>query len=562
MPPRHQAYCVSNRNARNTAARVGPQPQVSLSSEHATDKSVFELDGRLTLVQERSIEWKVPVRIADRDAPDLDTINNPINQLGALHSRCVPIVTSNDPISYASAVNKRSNFMQADKDDDISPAMLKLSLETIEALPDLFAKNSWDENDTDRVRWLEKFDQGKRTRMERAWDELPTKTKKDLTDKTGSVKIETLVGKRFDKSAAGRIIYAGTDTFNAVTGPAQMVAMERLVQLLAMEVDGEQLKIGKRVQVLLGYKCDDIKLAAFINDPRFKDIVEGDFSRNDREQRSSVAKICRAWMVKIGLPEWYLDLLEILEHYSLTNREFGLKVKLSYQLATGTTNTTFRNSVFNITMFVVTCILQNRRGKALVLGDDLLAALNKRLNCNAWVATVAEFKMVLKAKEQELDGKSTFLSRRIFADVETPFMVPLLGKMLVRFNARANQNQSISDSQAMAAKALSYAFGCKNIHCLRDIFLKRFRMEDDSASVDIADLGWSARSLGYTADDIMRRTEAAPNLIDMDDFSFWCSKVYDLDSVDVLELFEATILCTDPVILEDDRINNMSMDFD
>jgi hypothetical protein len=255
-----------------------------------------------------------------------------------------------------------------------------------------------------------------------------------------------------------------------------------------------------------------------------------------------------------------------LEKYTLTNRDFGLKVHLMYQLATGTTNTTFRNSTYNITMFVVTCLIQGRRGKALVLGDDLLAALNKRLDLKEWVKTVADFKMVLKAKSPELDGEATFLSRRIFATVETPFMIPLLGKMLVRFNTRACQNAELSDAGAMAAKALSYAFGCKNCHLLRDIFLKRYEMEMAKGACDdehlgVEDLGWHARSNGYTLEDIKKRTFEAPNLVDDDTLSQWLTTIYDIDLCDTLEVFEATVLDDTQTILEDSRIEYFRKDY-
>jgi len=192
----------------------------------------------------------------------------------------------------------------------------------------------------------------------------------------------------------------------------------------------------------------------------------------------------------------------------------------------------------------------------------LLAALNKRLDLQAWVADVAKFKMVLKAKAPRLNGEATFLSRRIFADVQTPFMLPLLGKMLVRFNARANQNPALSDSAAMAAKALSYAFGCKYCHVLRDIFLKRVDMEGGSNEFDVSELGGMARSNGFTVEQLRERIEAAPNLVDDDEFSFWCSELYDLDIIEVVELFEQTILSTSPDILTNPNIEKMARDYD
>jgi len=564
-PQRHQSHASAHRNALASRQRAGAGQMVNVSTTHGEDRSVFDLSARLTLVQEREIDWKVKHAITDRDAVDLQTVNDPINQLGALHSASVPIVTSNDSTSYFAAVNKRSNFVQDGPADDIDPSMLRRAKSVIASLPDIF--ETWDENEFDRQRWLAKFDEGKRKRMVVAWDAIDTHTRKELSDKNGSVKIETLVGKRFDKTAAGRIIYAGTDAFNAVTGPPQMVAMERLCSLLEHEGEnGDRLKVAGRVQCMLGYKKDDLELAKFIISDEFREVIEGDYSRNDREQRSSVCVLTNLWFKKLGFPLWYTDLMSSLERYTLTNREFGLRVNLMYQLPTGTTNTTFRNSTYNLTMFVVACEIQDRRGKCLILGDDLLACLNKRFNLAAWVRDVALFKMVLKAKAPPLNGHATFLSRRLFTEVEVPFMVPRIGKMLVRFNARACQNANLSDAAAMAAKALSYAFGCKNVHLFRDVFLKRYEMEmskqDYVEHFDVDSLGWHVRSNGYTLDDIRKRTIEAPNLVHDDDLSQWLTAVYDIDLYDTMEIMEATILCDEAVILEDPRIERFKDDYD
>jgi hypothetical protein len=557
---RHQPHVVVNLNKKaKTAGMVGGarelkdhQPQVNVSSPYDEGRCVHELDGRLTLVQERAINWKVTA-IDQAVDYDLDEINNPINQVGPLHELEVPIVTNNDPVSYRAAVNKRSNFIQDGPDDDIDPKMLDMALGLIGELPNIFAQ--WEENDYDRERWLAKFDEGKRARMEAAWLEIDQATLRDIRAKTGSVKREVLIGKRFDDSAAGRIIYAGTDAFNALTGPAQMVAMERLVMLLAHTdpLTGQEVMLGD-IKVLLGYKAQDTTLASFIKDDRFPAIVEGDFSRNDREQRSRVAIICDAWFAKMGLPEWYRELLFQLEHYELTNYKFGLRVNLSYQLATGTTNTTFRNSVFNMTMFSVVARRQHRKGKALVLGDDLLACLDFRLDLKKWVEDVAAFKMVLKAKAPKLNGEATFLSRRLFVDCPTPFMIPQPEKAYFRFNCRANPNQAISDVQYVAAKALSYAFSFRHSHVFRDIFLRRWEMCGKIMDFDVSEIGWNNRQFGYSVQDILDKTINSENLIEFSALSEWITDVYgSLDICDVEDMFTDMVCSQEVKLIDDER---------
>jgi hypothetical protein len=369
------------------------------------------------------------------------------------------------------AFNKRCNFQQEKEGDDIEDTMFYDALKVIAEWPDMF--DSWDDEECDRERWLNKFDVNKRRDMERAYGEIVGASSKYIGTKTLSVKKGVLI-KRDDPEWAPRIIYAGNDVFNSVTGPALMVAMERLV---AMTKSG--VKIGD-INVKFAYKTTDVELCEFVIDDQFPVTVEGDFSRNDREQRSRVALLFDAVLEKLRMPQWLRNLLLDLEHYTVESTKFGFRAELKFQLPTGTTSTTARNSIYNAVMFAVICRRQNRRGKAIILGDDLLASLNQRLDIKLWVEQVALFKMVLKGKEVQMDGQATFLSRRIFAGVSRPCMVPLLGKMLVRFNIRGQQNDAISDSTYMAGKALSYAYESRHVPALRDLFLRRYRMEKDN----------------------------------------------------------------------------------
>jgi hypothetical protein len=68
--------------------------------------------------------------------------------------------------------------------------------------------------------------------------------------------------------------------------------------------------------------------------------------------------------------------------------------------------------------------------------------------------------------------------------------------------------------------------------------------------------------MGYDMADIKQRVLDAPNLVDDDDFSEWCTDVYDLDYLEVVELFEQTVLCADPVVLENPNIEKMRMDYE
>jgi hypothetical protein len=567
-PSPHQHHSVVNRNAllrerRARDALAGAPPITSYAGSSVVSD---ELEQRLKVVAERHFKIIVEHHMGEgkfsyEDAP------NPINQLGPVHQGRTPLVTSNDYASFMAAFNKRSNFMQG-TDDDVSDEAFKEAMEIISEVPDGLFDN-WDENDFDRDRWMSKFDPSKQKRMSDAYGEVPHATSAYIGKKDLSVKQETLI-KRDDPEWAPRVIYAGNDVFNTLTGPPSMVVMERAVHLTRVL----KIPIGE-VLVEFAYKTTDVSLCDFLMaDPDLKETVEGDFSRNDREQRSRVALIYDAWLAKLGMPSWFRKLLLDLEHYTVQNLRFGFTAKLAFQLPTGTTSTTPRNSLYNGTMFAVavrrqiqdkTKAMMLKSGKTtcarcVILGDDILGQLFKRLCLDGWVKTVADFKMVLKAKAPRLDGAATFLSRRIFADVDRPCMIPLLGKMLVRFNVRATINDDVSDSAYMAGKALSYAYECRHVPFISRIFLERFEMEDDKSAVRLQDLTWFTKTSGHSLDNIVRAIRDETTLIDESDFGFWCCLQYDLDLEEVRELFEQTVLSATPSSLDLPNIANMDCD--
>lgn len=524
MSSRHQSHVVHNRNAR---LRSAPKITIQRTGDLITDPT----DARLKVIPEREFEFKVPFQLGEgkhsyHEAP------NPVNQLGPLIEGHVPVATSNDYMSFLAAFNKRANFQQKDEHDDIDDDSFRRAMSIIEGLPDIFTP--WDENDLDRDRWLSKFDERKRKRMVDAYDEFTSVDYKYIGTKDLSVKQEILL-KRYDDKWAPRLIYAGNDAFNSITGPVAMVAMERFVAFCKGNAIGT-------VQFMPAYKTTDVQLLEFLVDDTFTHTVEGDFSANDREQRSRVNKLFGAWCKKMAMPAWFIKLNDKLEHFKIQNRNFGFQAKIKYQLPTGTTNTTVRNSMYNATMFAVICQRQRRSGKAVILGDDLLARLNQRLDIKLWVEQVARFKMVLKGKEPRLDGEATFLSRRIILHTTTPCMVPLIGKMLARFNARGTMNPSCSDNSYMAGKALSYAFECRHVPFLRNFFLKRYKMHED-ARPDFSDLSWFTRTSGYDSlDKIVKAIHDEEVLVSDDIFADWLIGLYDSDLYELEVLMEEIIL--------------------
>jgi len=553
MMPRRPCYYTHM--IRKTAAGVFAPPMtenrpVAVSNSLSEyDRSVNELFGHLKVSPHRQYDIEVKHEFNTYAPGVTKPMHDPINQCGPLLREQVPVATGNDYESFMAAFNKRCNFLAS---DDISDDVFEEALLLVSELPELFDEE-WDENDIDRERWARKFDHNKQQRMADAWHTIPDATTSHIGTKDLSVKQEILL-KRNDPSWAPRIIYAGNDVFNTITGPASMVAMERMETLFANCTLGE-------VQYTTAYKRNDVELATFlVSNPDFTHVAEGDYSANDREQRRRVHLLFDAFLDKVRMPEWFRDLLKALDVFSVQSRAHGLRATISHQLPTGTTITTVRNSWYNALMFSVACRRQKNRGLAVILGDDLLACLHKPIDVPAWIACVALFRMVLKASAPPLNCHATFLSKRIITTSSTPCMVPLIGKAIARFNARGIYCDSVSSSQYMAGKSLSYAYEFRHVPFMRDFFLARFELEDRS-NVRLDDLTWSARTSGVSLDNIAATIIHEPVTISDDSFRDWLMEAYDVGLEDLRELCTMVIMCDELTLVSHPAVHGLSRDW-
>jgi len=523
---------------------------VNVSHEYDPDEDiqVDSLAGHLRVSTERTYHLEVPHFATDDTPKRFESMSNPHNQCGPLLRDEVPVVTGSDYDSFMAAFNKRCNTVHT---DDIEDDVYEAAYALVDSLPRLF--EPWDENEVDRAEWMKNFEPSKRERMDIAFHEIPEATLKTIGTKDLSVKHEALL-KRNDPSWAPRVIYAGSDVFNTTTGPAAMAVMARFNTLLALgPISG--------VETLTAYKQTDTTLASFISDDlSFSHKIEGDYSANDKHQRKRVHLLFDKFLQVINMPVWLRRLLKGINKFKVQSRHYGLTAVLENQLPTGTTFTTARNSFYNWVMFVTGMVRQKVRARALILGDDLLAATNSPVNLKKWVAHVARFKMVLKAKAPLHWGDCTFLSRRLICCGEQPCMVPLIGKALARFNSRALYTENKTHSQYMAGKALSYAYEFRHVPFLRDFFLQRHVLEDRSA-LSLDDLTWTAKISGINLSNLVPTIKSETVLISDEHFRDWSMETYDLGLSDLEEIFSMVILSDECVLVEHAAVANLAKDW-
>lgn len=481
-----------SRAARGRPTRSGgtlPSATVTHHFGDEFDELVAE-HAHLCVVPHRDYTPKVPQSFDEMsEGIDQNRVGR-LNQLGPVIDGAIPVVTHKHYESYMAAFDKRSNS-QPDVDDDCSEEFMRRALQLWEEAGKAVDWDEWDVDEELFERWLAKMDPPKQARMRKAYLELFSveDDTEYLGEKTLSVKIEALL-KRHDNKWAPRLIYAGNDHFNALTGPVAMVLCEKLVEL------NSKTKIGP-IKFTMAYKTNDATLATTLADSPHPHPAEADFSANDLNQRAGAARTFDKFCEVVKAPRWFRELLLDMNEFTVKNLEYGHRARLENQLPTGTTITTPRNSVWNQTIEAVYAQVTHNEADAVVLGDDYLGMHKNATDPAHWSAWVAEHpKMKLTSCSPQLSGEATFLSRRLCVNTPTPCMMPKLGKALARFNVRVSPNEAISDSAYMAGKALSYAYEFRHFPMFRDLFLTRYRSEEDRAKIAVAEVSWFTRTSG------------------------------------------------------------------
>jgi len=465
-----------------------------------------------------------------------------VDLLGPVLSQQVPVVTGNDMSSMLAAFNKRCNFHS---DDRVYPPIVKLAKKLASLVFPHSQKFDWTQDIYDR--WVSKFDPEKQARMAAALGRMHDVNFRTLNTSQIMVKGEVLL-KRNDPSWAPRVIYVGSDEYNVLAGPIMDEFNKRLVHALD-EFDND------RVEVRMAYAKKDTELADFLaGKPRY---FEGDFTANDKSQLSDVTSIFAHWLSKSGGPSWFIKFYKMNSlSFRVVSYDYGISAVIQNQLATGRTDTTGRNSVWNLCLWYSFCVMNHIFDtKVTVLGDDIAAGTGEHgIDVKKWTEHCLRAGMTLKASERRFYCDLTFLSRFFVPWGQVNCMVPLIGKALCRFNARANRNDNLSDAAYMAGKSLSYAYEFRHVRYLRDKFLRRFSSCGVSVSeLRLTDLTWFSRQEVSSVDDLQHAILSDPVVLSDDEFLEVVMAKYDLGLYDMDQLCDRLILDTGPEVFSDER---------
>jgi len=485
-----------------------------------------------------------------------------VQQMGPLLQGLHPVVPDNGYDNFVAAFRKRCNYHS---DGRVSARIVSGARDFYNYLFEgktQCEKFEW----TNKLYedWLVKFGEEKRQRMDKALDGLCQAQLPDYTSKEIFVKVEALLVEH-KPNWAPRVIFKGTDLYNAISGPIFNELMRRFDLLLESRSGPYQYRTS--------YKKVPTDYTEYLEDHGEMETkpgwIETDFSANDKTQCRDVILFEVSMMRLLGCPEWFIRLHLKSGKFIASNKTHGVKAQLQHMLPTGATDTTFRNTLWN--GIILHCFLRASGAQAcsaILMGDDMLAKVHglKRYACKTYTAISSEARMDCKAFRRSCLFECTFLSKFFVPRGDGMHLtVPILGKAIARFNMRANNNDGLSAAGYMAGKSVGYAYEFRHLPPIRDMFLKRFLLEfsevrDKEKAKDAVDISWNARTAGVTLHNI-RKKIVVEETIGEDDFFAFCYERYGLYSSDVLDLFEDVILSRDKVDISAVVVDILSVDF-
>jgi hypothetical protein len=555
---------------------------ISTYGNNETLQDFYNLGFKATVVPDRSFDFAVPYSIlpTDKDVDVFDLEDTVGNIVGPVIDGCVPVVTHQDQHSLLAAFDKRLNFKSKHKFTKDTKRDLDYIMSCIKPV----CEDTWYENECDRERWLNKHCSAKRARMEKSWLEAHEYTTHSISSKDGMVKIEALLkrelldpelnpedGKPLEREWAPRVICIGTDDHNALFGPFWMVAMERLCALFDTEGYGQEL-LGMNIKY--AYKTGDVAILEHLNaDPECEYVAEGDFSSNDATQCDELLQyVCKLFKEKCKMDPAMIDLYyKCRMNTKFRAYEYGLVAMIEQQLATGDTSTTPNNCAVNTLVQAVDTLRQKvTRSRIIILGDDSLRKDNKRMDKELCQANAADLGMKYKIQFPEFNCHSGFLSRRVFNDTTTPFLVPKPGKFLCKFNVRATQNEAVSDACYMYGKALAHAYECRHVPQIAHKFMRCADMwyqfmddeEKTNSSTRVEHDKWFLKISGLRGDAEIKNAVYGETVTCTDDeLEDWTAELYqEIGWYDLSRIIDEVLFSVEPKVITPAGFEHLMID--
>jgi hypothetical protein len=485
--------------------------RASVSSEGLESNKYTEYD---TEVKFENIGVSVNVtRVKDDDAFSIGVAK------GALMAGVPVTVPSNTAASTMHAMKKRCDYKPQPLDMTSfkrGHALLMAKFEPL-ALIDV---------DKDLItKYLSKCAGGKAERLSAAL--ASSELFSDMATKHVFAKQEALLKPH---RAQPRIVYQGSDMYNAMTGPVVMELNDRMKKVFSLSNPSNK---GNRVIYACGVSGEEL---GDVMESSAGVPIESDMKNNDGSQSAEFRKYEAMFYRKLGAPDWFVREFAKTTKIRVWTR-YGVAATIEGQRWSGETTTTTGNSY--VSMAIIQAAMERAevtQSTSIHGGDDYLGYIvgdEGKIQASIESVTSASG---MKAEVVPQAGRhhATFYRKRYVRSNIGTRPVPMFGRVLAKLNLRPNRNSAINDRDYMAGKYLCAAYEHRHVPIIRDLLLSTSEQLSPQPYLDVRTT--KLQEMG-DKDKIGSRIQSTPahSVPEFDDF---LQEVYDVSIDSLVELYQ------------------------
>lgn len=264
-----------------------------------------------------------------------------------------------------------------------------------------------------------------------------------------------------------RIVYQGSDMYNALTGPVVMELNDRMKSVFSLS---NPKNIGNRIIYACGSSGEEL---GDIMESSHGVAIESDMKNNDGSQSKEFRRPEAMFYRKLGAPDWFVREFAKTVKIKVWTR-YGVAGQVEGERWSGETTTTTGNSY--VSMAQIAAALKRAavvQSTSIHGGDDYLGyVVGDTTAVQASIEKVVETSgMKAEVVPQQGRHHATFYRKRYVRSPIGTRPVPQFGRVLSKLNLRPNRNTQINDRDYMAGKYLCAAYEHRHVPIIRDLLL-------------------------------------------------------------------------------------------
>lgn len=326
-----------------------------------------------------------------------------------------------------------------------------------------------------------------------------------------------------------RVVYQGTDMYNAITGPVVMELHERMKKIFSKE---NPLNTGKVIYAcgVSGEKLGDIMEQA-------EGIpIESDMKNNDGSQSAEFRKYEAMFYHKLGAPVWFVREFAKNTKVRVWTR-YGISAIVEGERWSGETTTTTGNSYVSMAL-VQASLLEAKVQESTNIhgGDDYLGyVVGDATQVESGIEKVVSASgMKAEVVPQTSRHHATFYRKRYINSPIGCRPIPQFGRVVAKLNLRANRNLEINDRDYMAGKYLSAAYEHRHVPIIRELLVNTADTLSSTPHFDVRASKMSEMGGVQNIKNVVSQADVHP-LLDMSDA---LHEVYGIGFDDLLDVYE------------------------